>query len=145
MTAAVRQQLPTIDPETGIAWSGLGPRPRTIMLEHNLIYLLAGEDGDRLMLTTLGADIRNLLVEIDALEAQAKRMREMDGVIGRRDRQRTDPADLPALPHAISARAHGNLNHDSFAAFIASLNEAGLNRWQEPHFMGQPEREDGKA
>lgn len=138
---SVRDQIVTISPDSGNYRRNIGPLPGRLMLEHGLADIIECEDETMIVLTDLGRDVRELVVEIAALEAQVERMKD-GGLAELRSRRPAAPADLPPLPPAIGARPLGSLNHESFATFIASLNAAGLNRWQQPGFTGQdpPER-----
>lgn len=140
---ALVDQIVTIDPERGIRRNDIGPAPGRDMLRMGLADLVERDDETFLELTDLGRGVRELALELKEAFAVCDRMREsvVQGIAAVREARghiaaAAEPRRLDPVQQSRGPTC-GTGNHNSFTTFIASLNEAGLNRWKDPAFTGQ--------
>lgn len=121
---------------------------RRTLLSNGLVDILEGDVADTIVLTKVGRAMQEVLIELAEAKEAMERLKgsALAGLLTPIQHQGRAAA-VPShrtIAGTRPASLCGELNTDSFAAFMASLEAAGKNRWADPRFMGQ-ERPDADA
>lgn len=127
--------------EKGVKAHRIQNHARSTLLRNGLADTCDGDDENVIILTKVGRFACELLLELGTALNAMDRMKESaiatvltplqsPGRAGAIPAHRRVGGDRPA-------QSCGTTNTDSFDTFIASLNEAGKNRWKDPRFQGE--------
>jgi hypothetical protein len=119
---------------------------RQTLLRNGLVDIADGDEENVIVLTKVGRAMQEILIELAEAKEAMERLKgsALAGLLTPVQHQGRAAA-VPAHRTVGGKRPVslcGELNTDSFAAFLARLEAAGKNRWRDPHFQGEaPARE----